>query len=65
LKLVRGAPGFAAAALAGLLYSLWAFYGAGIEASLWSLAMTATGAPLYLLMRWANRRAAPPPAPRG
>ena len=37
------------------LYSLWAFYGAGIEASLWSLAMTAAGVPVYLLMRRANR----------
>ena len=26
-------------------YSVWAFYGAGIEASLWSLAMTALGFP--------------------
>ncbi len=47
--------GFAPIAAAGILYSLWAFYGAGIEASLWSLAMTATGVPVYFLMRAANR----------
>ncbi|MEA3043055.1 MAG: basic amino acid/polyamine antiporter, family [Sphingomonadales bacterium] len=47
--------GFAPIAAAGILYSLWAFYGAGIEASLWSLAMTATGVPIYFLMRLASR----------
>jgi len=65
LKLVRAGASFAPIAVAGLLYSLWAFYGAGIEASLWSLAMTATGAPLYVLMRWARKRAAPAPVPPG
>ena len=60
VKLARGrrigrSPGFTAIAAAGILYSLWAFYGAGIEASLWSLAMTAAGIPLYLIMRWASR----------
>jgi len=60
VKLARGrrighSPGFTAIAAAGILYSLWAFYGAGIEASLWSLAMTATGIPLYLVMRAVNR----------
>ena len=48
-------PGFIAIAAAALIYSLWALYGAGIEASLWSLAMTAAGVPLYVVMRWANR----------
>ena len=52
---IATSPGFAAIAAAGIAYSLWAFYGAGIEASLWSLAMTATGVPVYLLMRRANR----------
>jgi APA family basic amino acid/polyamine antiporter len=46
MKLVREgrigtSRGFTAIAVAGLFYSLWAFYGAGIEAGLWSLAMTA------------------------
>ena len=48
-------PEFAPIAALGILYSLWAFYGAGIEASLWSLAMTATGIPIYLLMRSVSR----------
>jgi APA family basic amino acid/polyamine antiporter len=47
--------GFAAVALAAFAYSAWAFYGAGIEASLWSLGMTAAAIPVYLVMRWAGR----------
>ena len=63
LKLARegriaGSPGFAIVAAAGIAYSLWAFYGAGIEPSLWSLAMTAAGLPLYFLMRRTNGREA-------
>jgi APA family basic amino acid/polyamine antiporter len=64
---VGNSRGFIAIALVALLYSFWAFYGAGIEASLWSLAMTAIGIPIYFLMRAANRSspaaAANPPAP--
>lgn len=41
--------------IAGFIYAGWAFYGAGLEASLWGLAMTAAGIPLYL----AARRSAP------
>ena len=48
---MRVSPGFAALTLVGFGYSCWAFYGAGIEASLWSVAMTAAGLPIYLLMR--------------
>jgi APA family basic amino acid/polyamine antiporter len=48
---IRVTTGFLAAAIGALLYSVWAFYGAGIEASLWSLAMTAAGIPVYLIMR--------------
>ena len=66
---IGASRGFAPIAAAGILYSLWAFYGAGIEASLWSLAMTATGLPVYFLMRRANRSspaaAAHPAAPPG
>jgi APA family basic amino acid/polyamine antiporter len=51
-------PGFAAAAVAGFLYSCWALYGAGPEASLWSLIMTAAGLPIYLVMRGRRRAAA-------
>ena len=35
---IAGSPAFVLIAVAGLAYSAWAFYGAGIEASLWSLA---------------------------
>jgi basic amino acid/polyamine antiporter, APA family len=60
LKLARegriaNTAGFAAVAVAALGYSLWAFYGAGIEPSLWSLGMTAAALPIYLLMRSASR----------
>ena len=73
MKLVREervgtSPGFTAIAIAGLVYSLWAFYGAGLEASLWSAGMTAVGIPIYFLMRAASRSspatAASPDAPR-
>jgi len=47
--------GFTAITVTAFAYSAWAFYGAGIEASLWSLAMTAAAIPAYLLMRRANR----------
>ncbi|MBN8842828.1 MAG: amino acid permease [Sphingomonadales bacterium] len=48
---IRVSAGFAAATIVGFVYSCWAFYGAGLEASLWSVAMTAAGLPIYLLMR--------------
>ena len=48
---IETSPGFVAAAATALLYSAWAFYGAGIEASLWSLAMTAAGIPVFLIVR--------------
>jgi APA family basic amino acid/polyamine antiporter len=51
---------FAAIAVLAALYSAWAFYGAGIEASLWSLAMTAAAVPVYLIMRAINSRASSP-----
>jgi APA family basic amino acid/polyamine antiporter len=69
LKLARDGrigmtSGFVALAAAALLYSAWAFYGAGIEASLWSLAMTAAAIPVYLVMRRTNRsRLAAPETP--
>jgi APA family basic amino acid/polyamine antiporter len=47
-------------ALFGLLFSLWAFWGAGAEASLWGLALVATGIPVYFVMRW---RAGSSPVP--
>jgi len=41
-------------ALVGAGYALWTLWGAGIEASAWSLALMAAGVPLYL---WARRGA--------
>jgi len=58
---IKMSTGFAAATIIGFLYSAWAFYGAGLEASLWSLVMTAAGLPIYFLMR----RSAPPSTPFG
>jgi basic amino acid/polyamine antiporter, APA family len=37
--------------LAGLAFSLFAFWGAGGEASLWGVALLATGIPVYFFMR--------------
>lgn len=48
---LRVTPGFAALSILGFLYSCWAFYGAGWEAGLWSLGLTAAGLPIYFAMR--------------
>lgn len=40
-----------AAVLAGLGFTLFAFYGSGFEANMWSLALLAAGAALYAVMR--------------
>jgi APA family basic amino acid/polyamine antiporter len=62
-----GSVGFILVCLAATAYCLWAFYGAGIEPSLWSLGMTAVAIPIYLIMRAVNRSspaaAANPAAP--
>ena len=47
--------GFVLIGCAAVAYCLWAFYGAGVKESLWSLGMTAVAIPVYLLMRRANR----------
>jgi APA family basic amino acid/polyamine antiporter len=61
---IAASGGFLAITAAAVAYSVWAFYGAGIEASLWSLAMTALGIPLYLAMRRSlPRRSADPISP--
>ena len=56
---IKVSAGFAAATVVGFLYSCWAFYGAGLEASLWSVAMTAAGLPIYFLMRRSAASSAP------
>ena len=48
---IKASPGFVALTILGFLYSCWAFYGAGWEASLWSLGLTAAGLPIYCAMR--------------
>jgi APA family basic amino acid/polyamine antiporter len=64
-----GSIGFILVCLAATAYCLWAFYGAGIVPTLWSLGMTAVAIPIYWIMRWVNRSspaaAARPAAPRG
>ena len=52
---LEGSVGFILICLAATAYCLWAFYGAGIEPTLWSLAMTAVAIPVYLLMRRVKR----------
>jgi APA family basic amino acid/polyamine antiporter len=39
------------AVLAGLAFTLFAFYGSGWEANLWSLALLGSGAIVYAIMR--------------
>ncbi len=48
--------------LIGFAFVLFAFYGSGLEANLWSLALLAAGSLLYLGMRRLNSSAATPPA---
>lgn len=66
LKLLRqgrigASSGFELIALLGFVYALWTFKGAGLEASVWSLAMTAMGIPIYLVTT--RTRRSPTPAP--
>ena len=37
--------------IAGIIYALWALYGAGAEATGWGAVLLATGIPVYLVMR--------------
>ena len=56
-------------ALPGLIFSLWAFWGAGAEPSLWGVGLLATGLPIYWLMQRTRRSsldaALAPAAPPG
>ena len=49
-------PLFLTVAGLGLIYAVWTFYGAGLEASGWVFVLLALGAPLYFVAR----RSAPP-----
>lgn len=42
-------PGFLIVAGLGLIYAIWTFYGAGVEASGWIIVLLLLGAPLYFL----------------
>ena len=42
----------AVAAVLGTIFALWAFYGAGAEATGWGAVLVGTGVPVYFLMRW-------------
>ena len=53
------APMLAPAAVAGLVFSLWVAWGAGAEASLWGLALLATGLPIYAATRLNSRATSP------
>ena len=48
--------------LIGTGYALWTFYGAGAEATLWGMALLATGIPVWWLMRSSSRASIPAPA---
>jgi basic amino acid/polyamine antiporter, APA family len=57
-NLVEARPLLLAAAIAGIAYALWAFYGAGSVAAVTVLLMIVVGLPIYLLSRAATGRAA-------
>lgn len=48
---VRSAPAWAAIAVIGLLYSLFAAFGSGLEVLFWGVVLMAVGVPLYLLFK--------------
>ncbi len=66
-----GGPLLAVCALVALAFSLWSFWGAGLQPSLWGLALVATGIPVWFVVRRSRRlsptpgEAANPAAPRG
>jgi basic amino acid/polyamine antiporter, APA family len=60
-----GGAGIAVLAILGVIYSLWAFYGAGREAAGWGGALLVSGIPVYLLMRAASRSSRAGAADRG
>lgn len=59
LVLVRrrlfAAPWVVPAALIGVAFNVWAFWGAGAEATAWGFGLMLTGLPAYALMRWENQ----------
>ena len=53
------APLLGIAAVLGLAFAVWAFWGAGVEAAGWGMALLATGIPVYYLMRRTARSTMP------
>ena len=43
----------------GLIYAIWTFYGAGLEATAWALTLLAAGLPVRLISRWLNGSSPP------
>ena len=68
-----GGPVLAICAAVGLLFSLWSYWGAGLEPTLWGTGMLATGIPVWIAVRRTRRSrggsiplaAASPAAPPG
>src|SRR5688572_5222577 len=59
---IRPGPLVAAPIIVGIGFALFAFYGSGLEASLWGLALLAAGLAIRAVMRRLNSSAATPPA---
>jgi APA family basic amino acid/polyamine antiporter len=49
-------------AAVGLVFSLWTYWGAGLEATLWGVALLASGIPVWLLVRRSRGGSSPPAA---
>ena len=52
---LMASPGLVALTITGLVYALWAFYGAGFEASAWGFVLFATGLPVWAAIQRINR----------
>lgn len=59
LMLIRrralSAPMLLPAAIIGVTFNIWAFWGAGAEATAWGFGLMLTGLPAYALIRWENQ----------
>jgi basic amino acid/polyamine antiporter, APA family len=53
------AAGTRALVVAGIIFSAYAFYGSGLEASLWGFGLAASGLPVRAMSRWLNGSSLP------